>query len=369
MFKVKKYVKRFIYVIFEASLRKERKTNTNDEKSFKQEINKDIVFNNIERINIQDKRKFKCVGAVNYNEYVYFVPNSVNSIMKLNTNDNEYKIINFSDDDKKEFKWTGGCLFENKIYYFPRSSNKIIEVDPISDEVKFIELDIKYNKEHHYGGVLTEKGIIYQPPRNNNTILCIDLNTKRSKEIKISPKFLKYNYISGKLHPNGLIYFLPEKNERVLVFNPQNERFWFIGKRLDAMTFDVALAINGNLYGFSGYCNGILKIDISKNKAEMICKEIGNPGAYGSKVALNGKIYNIPGNGNIIYEFDPLLEKCIEIDTIDTNNKLKYAGGTLDIHGNIVCAPIDENNILIYKFKNAMEKQFNILDFPYRDNY
>lgn len=315
------------------------------------------------------RKSLKWVGAVNYNDFIYFIPNSFNKILKFNTYDFNYEFIDIKDYNGENFEWTGGCLYKEKIYGFPRRSNKLLCINPKNDNVNLIDLNIDYDREHHYGGVLTTDGIIYQPPRKNNTILMINLNNNTSSEIKICSNKIKLSYISGKLHPNGLIYFLPEISEKVLVFNPKTKKFWFIGKRLNSMVFDVAIAPNGNMYGFSGYCKGILKIDPFKNKTEMICKDIGCPGSFGSKLTFNGKIYSIPGNGNHIYEFDPQTETIKIIYSFDKSDNTKYASGSLTDNGNIICSPEMSCEILILEFGNLQQKKFDINNYPFIDNY
>lgn len=331
-------------------------------------FDRNITFDKIEYIEIENLKKFKYVGAINYKNYVYFIPNSVNKFLKLNIDDYKYEFIDFNVKEE-EFLWTGGGVYNNKLYCFPRKSNKILILNLENDNVELYDLNIDYQEEHHYGGVLTEDGIVYMPPRNNDNILKINLNDLSCSKIKISPKFLKYRYISGKINSNGLIYFLPEENEKVMVFNPINEKVKFIGCRLDAMVYDVAL-YNNNLYGFSGYKDGLLKIDTNLEKTSMIFQDIKNPGSYGTKVALNGLFYNIPGYGDKIYEFNPENEEINELYEFSNNLELKCAGGCLAQDGNIYCAPANGSKIIVIKFRNIKNINNEIIKFVnFFDNY
>lgn len=286
------------------------------------------------------KEGFKWVGAVAYQNQMYCIPNSCNEVLKLNCNTDSFQMIPFSISSQlKEYLWSGGCIYQDKIYGFPRSSNQLFCLNPQNDQVSFLNLDLNYHKEHHYSGVCTDDGIIYEPPRNYNKILVIDLKNRKTKEISISPKFLKYNYHTGILHPNGLIYFMPDKNEKVLALDPKTEKFQFIGKRVkNCLVYGPAIGKDGNIYGFSAYGKGILKIDVKHHLVEII-NENQYYGCYGNQTGCNGNIYGVIGNGTSIYEFDVLNGKDSILYTDNSKLKAKCAGSIISQQGDIYTVP------------------------------
>ena len=334
-------------------------------------IQKESKVKKIEEIKIKDEENnYKWVGGIYYNNSMYCIPNSIDTFLKLDLNTNEISFIKFNTIRLNKFNWSGGCIYKDKIYAFPRKANTLLELNPKEDTVKEIYLHTNYEQEHHYGGVCTRDGIVYQPPRNNNTILVINLNDFSTREIKIGGNLCRYRYLTGIQVPTtDLIYFFPERGERILVLNPKDEKFYFVGNKLKCMVFDVAIGIDGNLYGFSGYEKGILKIDTRTHKAEMICQQIEG-GCYGSKLGVNGKIYGIPGNGNHIWEFDVEKQEVKQIYKVQENINAKCAGGIIAKDGCIYTVPAFGTTIYKIVFdnqKNIKDNEINSIYFS--DNY
>ncbi len=357
-----------------------KKMNKSDEKF---QINKDflkLIENNknayiekIEEIQLNDgKNDFKWVGAVEYNDNIYFIPNGINKFLVYDIKNETYNYIPFNCKEGK-YRWTGGFEYLGKIYALPRTRNTILCLDPSTKKVEEIQLGLKYKQEHHYSGVQIENGVVYQAPRNCNHILKIDVKNKIAKKIYISPKWLnvKYRYNSGILHPNNNIYFFPERNRRVMVLNTKTEKVSFIGEKINTMVFDAVIGKDGNIYGFSKTEKGILKIDVKNKKSQMIHTEIGVSGCYGTKLGINGKIYGIPGDGNIVYEYDIEKDEVKEIYKVKENIKAKCAGGVITKDGSIYTVPALGDKIYKYCFKNV-KKEINkeLLDSIYfRDSY
>lgn len=337
------------------------------------ENNKNAYIEKIEEIQLhQYENEFKWVGAVEYNNKIYFIPNGVNDFLVYDLKKEEYSYIPFNY-KKRNYRWTGGFEYLGKIYTLPRAENILLSLDVSNHKIEKINLGLKYKKEHHYGGVQTENGIIYQPPRYCNHILKIDIKNKAAKKIYISPKWLniKYTYNSGILHPNGNIYFFPQKGRRVMILNVKTEEISFIGKKISTMVFDATIGKDGNIYGFSKLEKGILKIDVKNKTSEMIHTEIGVPGCYGTKLGINGKIYGIPGDGNIVYEYDIEKDEVKEIYQTKDKIKAKCAGGVVTKDGTIYTVPALGNTIYKYCFKNVKEEISEELlnSCYYRDNY
>lgn len=328
-----------------------------DESTKNRAIDKKTNFKSLEKIELKEKSKqYKWVGGVNYNNYMYCIPNESNKILKVNMYDDSITYINFKTSEEGR-RWSGGCIYKNKIYGFPRKSNKLICIDPRNnDEVSFIELNISYKKEHHYGGVLTKDGYIIQPPRNNNTILMINLNDYTSKEIKIGPKFIKYDYTNGILLENGLIYFFPTNGCNIMIFDYKKEIISTIGIPTDLSLYHAVESNDGQIIGFAGYKNEIVKIN--KNKVIKI-KLNNNSGSYGTKIGINGKIYNIIGVGDTLYEYNLNNDKASELIQIDnTSKEALCAGGVISNDGTIYMVPAFGNTIykIVFDRKVSLTK-------------
>lgn len=327
----------------------------------------DVNFLKVSQIPIKlDVNVEKWVGSVNYNNTMYCIPNKINKILKVDMNNDNISYIDF-ESEEDGFRWSGGTVYNSKIYCFPRKSNKLLVIDPQNnDSIQMIDLGIDYDNEHHYGGVLNSKGIIIQPPRKNNTVMIIDLNNFTTKEIKISPKYVKFSYSNCFYLDDEHIYFFPECNEKILVFNSISNNYYFIGNKISTMVFSGAISDNC-IFGFSGYCKGILKIDLKTNYSKMINCET-NFGSNGTIRGINGKLYSIPGNSDCIYEFDPISNKYDVIYKIKSNLNAKCAGGSVSYDGTIYTVPARGNNI----YKIEFDKKIRLTDDElkmYNSNY
>lgn len=309
------------------------------------------------------KEKHKWVGAqINYGT-VFAIPNDETRILCYDQNSNSY----IEGVNKGLFKWTGGCVWNNSIYCFPRTSNSFLKIS--DEDVEEIPLLIEYRGEHHYSGICTREGIVYQPPRNTNHILKTDLKSGLSNKIDIVDKKYKvnYRYCGSIIHPNGFIYFFPESG-KVIKLNPDTDKWCFIGKSLSTMCFDAKVGMDGNIYGYSAYCRGIMKIDVSSDVVEMIHQEI-TPGAYGTKYGLDGCLYSIPGDGSCIWKYDVILDTINMMYDLEDDSKAKYAGGLTLPNGDIICVPATAPSILILKpDKNTEIPEFIYKEF-FQDNY
>jgi len=301
----------------------------------------DSLLIKIETYPVVNQEHFKWVGGqVNESNDLFGIVNGDTKILKYSHSRKSVKY--FGNLPQQDFKWTGGCIYNKCIYGFLRSSNELLKIDVETEKIQQLPLGLSYSGEHHYGGVLTRKGIVYQPPRNTDHLLAIDLNTLSCHCVPLTSKWmrLKLRYCGSVLHPNGFIYFLPERGEKVIKFNSDTEEVTYIGGILDCMVFDAAIAFDGNIYGFSAYSRGILKIDIENNKTEMIHQELF-AGCYGTKLGPNGKLYGIPGNGDDFLEFDVEKDLVYSIGKAAEVGKAKCAGGAVDHNGDIYCVPAE----------------------------
>lgn len=294
------------------------------------------AFHSVSRV--ISKKRDKWVGGQDYKENCIFIPNDENRFLIGD------KLLGISLNSDERFKWTGGCVFENTLYCFPRSSPYFLFYK--DGEIGLFPVLKSSKGEHHYGGVCTEDGVVYQPPRNSNYILKTNLKTKEVIKIFITPFFLKIGlrYCGSIIHPNGLIYFLPENN-KVIVLDPKTDKWSFIGKCIIGMAFDAKVGIDGNIYGFSAYGKGILKINVETNVVEKIHDGVYF-GAFGTKYGLNGILYSVPGQGENVWSFDVSRGSLQIAFSIKNNSKVKFAGGCTCKNGSIAFAPAEEDYVL-----------------------
>lgn len=284
--------------------------------------------------------EFDYVGAQPAGDRAVFVPNGAGYFVIMGRDGS----VERSNLDKRgnegPFRWTGGALWNGSLVCFPRTSNEMLLLELSSRESRLVNLGQGYTCEHHYGGVLVGDAV-FQPPRSEDHILCTDLRTMKSRRIPLAPSRIgfKPRYCGSVLHPNGLVYFLPERG-RVIELNPATDRFRFIGRPVNAMAFSAALAPDGCLYGFSGYSRGILRVDPENGSAEMVRRDIGCPGAYGTRLGVNGKLYSVPGDGDAVLELDPKTLEVRELCHLGTpGSKAKCAGSATLRDGTFAFAP------------------------------
>lgn len=288
----------------------------------------------------------KWVGAQKTDHCIYGIPNDTNVILKHTKLGNFY----IGDLGNSLFKWTGGCIWNGFLYAFPRTSDYLLKMSLDTEHIELIPVADGYGQEHHYGGICTPNGLVYQPPRDSNHILVWDLKTEKTRRIDLVPKSSSktFRYCGSILHPNGNLYFLPEIGERIIRLETKSGEWGFIGETMNAMVFDAKIAVDGNIYGFSAYCYGILKLNVETEHAEMIHTKIW-PGAYGTKLGINGHLYSIPGDGRNVWDYDPLTDCLKSIYQFSDDSIAKYAGGVSLPNGDICAMPARENQLLKLK--------------------
>lgn len=330
-------------------------------------INENMTYSvEIEKVP-QYNEKHKWVGGQAINSIFYAIPNDSESILIHDTNSN--RILPFG--QKGLFKWTGGGIWNDKLYCFPRSANSFLILDYHTNTIEYLKLDYNYNMEHHYGGIITPDGLAYQPPRNTDHILETDLKTGQSKRIYLSNKYLnmKYRYCASVLYPGGYIFFLPERNDKVIKFNYITKKVEYIGETVTPYVFDAKIWIDGNIYGFSAYTPGMLKIDINLNTVEMIHTGY-DFAAYGTKLGINGKLYSIPGDGKVVWEFNPKSNELKKLFEIYDDRNAKYAGGATGNDGKIYFSPASADTIMILKPNiSKIEINSDVYETYYKDFY
>lgn len=301
---------------------------------------RDVCYRLSTSIGVGEVNSFDYVGAQAAGDSVFLVPNGADNIARVKEDGTASRICFSKEEDGGPFRWTGGALWRNNLVCFPRSSNNLLLLSLQTLEPSLIPLGLDYDREHHYGGVLVGD-TVYQPPRGEDCVLCINLNTMATTRMPLSVKGVSWraSYCGSCLHPNGLVYFLPQKG-RVIELEPLSGRWRFIGPPLDAKTYGAALAPDGCLYGFSGYANGIIRVDPEQSNAEMLRCDIGCPGAYGTRLGVNGKLYSVPGDGDFVLEFDPITLNVREVCRLgEFGQKAKCAGSATLPDGSFAFAP------------------------------
>lgn len=312
----------------------------------------------------QKQNRFQYVGAQYCNGRIYGIVNSAETMLVYDIHKNEFSFIgNFSDND---FKWTGGCIYHGSIYMFPRAEQTLLSYNPDAKTFSEIESSVVFENEHHYGGVCTDEGFLYQPPRNSNHILKWDIKSKKSSKINIDTNKV-FRYCGSVLHPNGYIYFIPEKEGRIIKMNIANEKIEYIGDAIDGFAFDCSILPDGNIYGFRTD-KGILKIDTQNDEVFILHDDI-YIGAYGTKTGINGMIYSLPGYTNIMWEYDYINNSLKKIYSVNEINNVYYAGGAVDLSGNIYAVPVFADNILKIGFGRDVRIEKDIYNHFFKDFY
>ena len=308
-------------------------------------------------------REHKWVGAQFYDGAVLAAPNDEVRVLKFTWEDSYFGSVR-----EGLFKWTGGCIWDGLVYFFPRAADSFLRIK--DDRVEEVPLSIKYGMEHHYSGVCTEGGVVYQPPRDTNHILKTDLRTGESSRIDIVDKKYRvdFRYCGSIIHPNGFIYFFPEVDNRVIKLDPVTDKWCFIGNKISTMCFDAKIGLDGNIYGYSAYRRGIMKIKVPDDVVEMVHEEI-SPGAYGTKYGADGCLYSVPGDGSMVYRFEVLRDRIEPFFDLENGMKAKYAGGLTAPDGTIVCIPAEENAVLLFVPEKKVSIPETLYSFFFVDNY
>lgn len=303
--------------------------------------NADVNYSLEPPVTVGGEGEFDYVGAqpAGSNAAV-FVPNGADCFAVLGRGGSVERVPFDKRGNEGPFRWTGGALWRGSLACFPRTSNDMFLLDLASREARLVDLGQCYVREHHYGGVLVGD-VVYQPPRSEDHILRTDLRTMESVRIPLAPEGVGFRprYCGSVLHPNGLVYFLPERG-RVIELDPETDWFRFIGRPVSAMAFSVALAPDGRLYGFSGYARGILRVDPGRGRVDMVRRDIGCPGAYGTRLGVNGKLYSVPGDGDSVLELDPETLEVRQLCALgEAGAKAKCAGSATLRDGTLAFAP------------------------------
>lgn len=296
-------------------------------------VSYNVRIDSVEPINCTHK----FVGAQNSQETVIGIPNDATNFIFVDDNE----IILRENLCDGLFKWTGGCLVNDNLFCFPRTSNELIKYNINDCLINYIPSNSDYSKEHHYGGAYSPRNRIYQPPRSTDHILAWNLDNMSSYQIPIDNNNHRYccSVLCG-----DYIYFLPERNDKVIKFNINDESIQFIGDNIYACVYDAKVYFDGNIYGFSAYESGIIKIDTKTDQVNMIHTDI-RPGSFGTKLGVNGHFYSIPGDSQYVWDFNPRDDSLSILYDIKDCCKAKYAGGVTKRNGQIVGVPAEANSV------------------------
>lgn len=308
--------------------------------------NKNAFLKDISTYEISDY-DFQGVGGIVYNDYLYLTSANGGNFYRFNLATKDFELMGCVEESR--LKYSGMCKYNGRLFCFPRSANTIAIINPNQGKIEERNLNTSYNCEHHYGGTITDRGIIYLPPRNEDHILAIDTDTFQTHRIIIGR--MKYRYSSIMYHPNGYIYLVPEYNQKVIKMDPQNEKISYIGDFfIDSRTLGVTIGPDGNIYGFLGFENGILRIDVNSDRCEIIRRDIKTR-ALGTELGVDGCLYSVPAYGRFLYRYDVTSDEYEVFDIKkDIGNKAFCAGGAIDKDGSIYMIPCYGRNLLKISF-------------------
>lgn len=327
--------------------------------------NKEVSYRVSYGKNIESYKKHKWVGIQDGGIDLYTIPNDEDFI--LSVYDEKKHFINHNNE---LFKWTGGCIYNNTLFAFPRKENSLLAMSLLDCRCYCQKLSINYANEHHYAGVCTNNGIVYQPPRNTDHILKINLNDFSVKKIYLTNRFFKarFRYCGSIVHPNGYIYMFPENKDKVIVLDSETDKISFIDIPISTMVFDAKVALDKNIYGFSAYGTGILKIDVLNNTVKMIHKNTYF-GAYGTKMGADGWLYSVPGDGDSIWRYNVEKDICECFFSIGDSSRAKFAGGITTQEGSIVFCPATSNKIISLIPNEKVNIPESVYSSFFKDNY
>ena len=134
------------------------------------------------------------------------------------------------------------------------------------------------------------------------------------------------------------------------------------------MCFDAKLGLDGNIYGFSAYCKGIMKIDVVNDTVQMIHDEI-EPGAYGTKYGMDGFMYSVPGDGSAIYRYDVESDKVEVVFDLKDKSRAKFAGGSTSTLGEIIFIPATGDSLLKLQPDRMRDIPSILMEFFFMDFY
>ena len=134
------------------------------------------------------------------------------------------------------------------------------------------------------------------------------------------------------------------------------------------MCFDAKIGLDGNIYGFSAYRKGIMRIDVMNDTVQMIHTDI-EPGAYGTKYGADGCLYSVPGDGSKCFRYDTESDSVEVAFDLKDKSKAKYAGGSTNTYGEITFVPAKSETVLTLKpnILQAVPKELD--DFFFTDCY
>lgn len=305
----------------------------------------DCKFMSIDTIGCNIDVNYKYVGGILGDDgKIYCIPTGASSIMEIDTKTK--KLSFWGNLDSANFKYTGGGYSEGIVYGFPRKSDKFLKIDTKTHSVSeepFYRITPHIHAlygEHHYGGILINDKI-FCCPRERNTILIINTKTHLAHEIR-TPLGVRYSSVC--YHPNGNLYFTPERNPggKVMKLDLKTYNLSYIGNPIECSCFGLVVhPQDSNIYSYSAYTNGILKIDVKKDNVEMIHKDIGT-GWFGTKLGPNGLLYSVCGDNTNIMEFDPISDsvRCVaKLDSALIVEKANCAGGSPGYENSIYVTP------------------------------
>lgn len=263
------------------------------------------------------------VSPASGGRYVYGIPSSGTSFLKIDTSNDTVTKISFNSawqSGSSIGDWEGGVYepYDGMIYAVPSYTasgagmGMFLRLDPSTDAVTQVGVNVgaatgQLDQQNFCGGVvynLLWNYPIYVAPGAHNEILKFDpSNPGVPTYLPVPGASATYpgcQWNGGVLAPNGSIYFVPESN-----------------------------------------LNSMLKISPADNDSITLI-DVGDSGWSGAVLGPNGLIYGIPNFVDTVLEFDPTTDTVRSLIATPFTGDFsggKYSGGALGADGKIYAAP------------------------------
>lgn len=291
----------------------------------------------------------KWTGGVTYYNYIYGVPFSSSSILKINTdNDTVSTFGNLSGSSR----FIGGVLYGHYIYFFPADSTFILKIDARTDEITTFGNFTGTTK--WIGGCVSNNGYIYACPFNSSNILKIDPKTDTTVLI---PK-IGATYRSSCVYKN-YIYFFPETSARVMRLNTNDDTLELVGTNIQTIYYGACLANNGFIYLAPFNANSVLRYDPNTFEQKYFGTVSGGGGRYvGIVNGADGNLYcAVQGIANTTLIVNTKNDTIIFNGFSGTTNG-RFYGGNLGSSGKIYFIPFESSTVGIMNNKNQLDYNF-----------
>ncbi len=308
----------------------------------------------------------KWIGGVAYNEFIYGVPFSSTSILKINTKtDTATTFGSFAGSSK----WAGGVLAPNGfIYCIPRDSGTILKINPIDDTATTFG-SVGAVADQWYGGIMGPMGVIYCSSYAGTKILRINTLDDSITVIDLfaSGVAAAGSALGACIGVTGDIYFIPSNNNSlggIVKLSIKDQSLSIIPITVSGNAWQGGvLAPNGSIYCIPNNSTQVLKI----NTYDDSLKLFGSVGVGIAKwsagfLGPNGIIYGVPRTDTTVLRIDTVNDTASTFGTVTSPS---FFGATLAPNGSAYCIPLTSTNILKIGTAQLQEMHYNFIQSRY----